>query len=258
MESIESILNKFDEISLTDISPDILINRIDTKFVFSEKKLPQFLKELSFNYKVLSIENKSIIHYNTTYYDTPDFSMYLMHHNGLLNRYKVRLRRYIETKTAFLEIKLKNNKGRTLKNRVAHDFCKINWTIVENEFIKSNTAFNPLILTPLVIVRFKRITLLNSSFNEKITIDTELDFSNKEHTVKINNLVLLEVKQPNIVVSEASSLLLKHKIKSISLSKYCLGVNYLYPHLKKNNFKQKLITLNKIIHDAPINHTSNI
>ena len=45
-------------------------------------------------------------------------TLYHDHHNGKLNRYKVRRRRYIDTDTEFLEVKLKNNKKRTIKSRI--------------------------------------------------------------------------------------------------------------------------------------------
>lgn len=40
-------------------------------------------------------------------------TFYHDHHNGKLNRFKIRQREYMDTKTSFLEVKFKNNQRRT-------------------------------------------------------------------------------------------------------------------------------------------------
>ena len=109
-----------------------------------------------------------------------------------------------------------------------------------------------------MLVNYSRITLFNNDFNEKITIDTDLVFSNNSSNFKLDNLVIVEVKQTARAKTPILAILKEDDIKPISLSKYCLGVNYLYPEVKKNNFKNKLVTLNKIINDTSISHITSI
>ncbi|MBL7911125.1 MAG: polyphosphate polymerase domain-containing protein [Bacteroidia bacterium] len=234
------------------------MNRTDTKFTFSSADLPLFLAQLSGHYKVLSINNNLKLSYRTQYYDTPEFAMYMRHHNDALNRYKVRHRTYQESNTGFLEVKLKNNKGRTIKERIAQDVLQSKWTETENNFIADRTTYAPQTLITSVLVKYTRITLINTRVNEKVTIDVDIAFSNDNNGHELGNVVIAEVKQAVKAKTPALAILKDLGIKPVSLSKYCLGVNYLYPDLKKNNFKQKLITLQKIINDKPISHFAGI
>lgn len=258
MNGLIQILESFNKISLEELNSVKLMNRTDTKFVLSVNKLPVFLKKLSSDFKILSIENKHSLSYTTLYFDTPGFSMYLKHHNKVLNRYKVRHRNYLDTNTGFLELKYKTNKGRTIKDRLVKNEIHDNWSIAEKNLIEKKTPYTAETLFPTVLVKYNRITFLNNNLNEKITIDLNLEFSNKEYMHSLKKIAIIEVKQSANVKTSVHSLLRDLKVKPFSISKYCLGVNYLYPHLKKNNFKEKLVTLNKIINDTTVDHYANI
>ena len=71
------------------------------------------------HYKCVEIENKRVSQYQTLYYDTKDMKLYNEHHNGHLNRYKIRHRTYVDSNLSFLEVKFKNNKGR--KNNMSNN-----------------------------------------------------------------------------------------------------------------------------------------
>jgi hypothetical protein len=98
-----------------------LMSRTDTKFAFKANKMPLLLKKLLPFYRVLAIDGKLIHDYKSLYYDTDDRKFYLDHHNGRVNRNKIRFREYVGSKLTFLEIKLKNNKGKTIKKRMKVD-----------------------------------------------------------------------------------------------------------------------------------------
>ena len=95
MVAIENLINQFNPISLKKMDGVKLLNRVDTKFVCSVIKLSNILKDLIGKYEILEINNRRIMSYQTKYYDTPDFKMFIAHQNGKLNRYKVREREYI-------------------------------------------------------------------------------------------------------------------------------------------------------------------
>ena len=52
------------------------------------------------------------------YFDTDDYEMYRMHHAGRTVREKIRVRTYLDSLDTFLEVKNKNNHGRTKKKRI--------------------------------------------------------------------------------------------------------------------------------------------
>ena len=106
----DNTLKQFDTATLEYVNTLNLNNRQDTKYAFRHSELSSVLEELKSNYKILEIENKKEFLYENLYYDTPDLFMYFQHHNGKLNRYKIRYRKYIDNNTIFFEIKKKTNK----------------------------------------------------------------------------------------------------------------------------------------------------
>ena len=118
MSELIKQISLFEPISLSEMDSVKLMNRSDTKFVFSNQTLLQTLPKLQGYYRVLEIENIRLSSYQSLYYDTEDFQFYHQHHNGKTNRNKVRYREYIDSGISFLEIKHKNNKGKTIKKRI--------------------------------------------------------------------------------------------------------------------------------------------
>ncbi len=66
-------LSEFNSISLKDLDKVQLLNRKDTKFVFSQNKLLQLLDRLKPLYRILEIEGKRTFVYDNTYFDTDEF-----------------------------------------------------------------------------------------------------------------------------------------------------------------------------------------
>ena len=113
-----TILNNFSVTSLKELNEMALDNRVDSKFVLPTKILSDILEYLSNNYSILTVADENLFTYENTYFDTPDRFFYHSHHNGKLNRLKLRFRRYKESNLCVLETKLKTNKSRTIKQRI--------------------------------------------------------------------------------------------------------------------------------------------
>ena len=121
MSNLPQIVDGFLPISLDEMDNVKLMSRTDTKFAFKSAKLPQLLEQMQPFYRVLAIDGKLVHDYKSLYYDTDDRKFYLDHHNGRVNRNKIRFREYVGSKLTFLEIKQKNNKGKTIKKRMKVD-----------------------------------------------------------------------------------------------------------------------------------------
>jgi hypothetical protein len=238
----------FEPISLAQMDGVKLMDRTDTKFVFKFEKLPGFLEQIMNYYSVLEVANARVSRYNTLYFDTDDFQLYLQHQNGKLNRHKIRFRRYVESGLNFFEIKFKNNKGRTIKDRIKRDDTEFKIDVKEKCFISEKTSLDPDSLKPKLWVNYSRITLVNKSSRERLTLDTNLNFKNDIADRKFNDLVIAEVKQERYSPSPFIRLMREHHIKDGFISKYCFGVISLHESIKKNNFKPKLLCLNKLIY----------
>ena len=118
MSNFLPIVADFLPITLNDMDEVKLMSRTDTKFVFQLSKLPKLLLQLQPFYNVLTINSKVIHNYKSLYYDTEERKFYIDHHNSRINRNKIRFREYVDSGLTFLEVKLKNNKGRTIKKRM--------------------------------------------------------------------------------------------------------------------------------------------
>ncbi len=246
LSSIEQIIQQFTPISLKEMDGVELMNRTDTKFVVSLDNLLSILDEVRETYKILEVNGVRFSHYETLYYDTKEFLFYTRHHNGKKNRWKIRKRSYVDSHLNFLELKFKTNRGRTQKQRTKIPSIGVEINAEEENFIgrKSGIDFR---LLPQVKNNFTRLTLVEPSFPERITIDLELSFEWNDQHKDLKQIVIVEVKQENRNrLSPFVQALKKRHVREESISKYCLGVAMLVPFVKKNNFKEKLIKVNKL------------
>jgi SPX domain protein involved in polyphosphate accumulation len=184
--------------------------------------------------------------YKSLYFDTEKFDLYRLHQNGKLNRYKVRIREYVETDVKFLETKFKTNKGRTVKTRreKSGDF---DLEDIDYDFIDKHTQVPTRLLKPCLWVFYSRITLVNNSMTERVTLDLNLEFDNNTNKVGYKNIVIAEVKRDKLANdSMFSELLREAKIQNSGLSKYCIGLVSVYDNVKYNKMKPKILKLKKI------------
>lgn len=254
MTGINGILSGFVPVSLADIGRVRLMDRKDTKFVFTEEMLPEILENLKSAYSVLEVNNIRAPRYQTDYYDTPEFYHFQQHHTKHLNRYKVRTRKYLESNDSFFEIKLRNNHGRTIKERIsiADDEAGINE--LTRSFIHRKSPVNHSELEHKLRVRFHRITLVNKHQIERVTVDFGLHYSNDTTEHSYERLIIAEVKQEKTSRSPFILLMRTNKIRRFSISKYCLGIMTLYGHVKHNLLKPKLRYLKRLTYATNGNH----
>ncbi len=242
-------LDQFETISLEEMDCVKLLDRMDTKFLFHKWQLPYILEMARPDHRVLTINGARVSGYESHYFDTPDYEMYLRHHNGKANRHKVRFRTYLDSETRYFEVKFKNNKGRTVKDRVK---VKVPGFQIEGKMetlLREKTPYQPDMLQEALSIWFDRITLVNESLSARITLDSSLNFAIGQETCGFPDLVIAEVKQARSNGSSFISLLHKRAIYPMSLSKYCLGISSLVPDIKKNNLKPKLLYVQKLNHE---------
>ena len=239
-------LSSFDKISLDEMNGVSLMKRVDTKFILSESQLLKVFSKIQKDYKILEIDNERLMQYSTLYFDTQNKKCFKEHHNGKLNRYKIRMRKYLVSDICFLEVKKKNNLGITNKTRrQIKDFETI-LSSGSKEFIY-NSQINDLLLEPALHNNFNRITLVNKNYPERVTIDTNLSFKSADKEKIFDNLVVIEIKQEgkrlNTVMNKALKLM---SILPTNFSKYCLGITNTFDNIKSNRFKEINLKINKL------------
>ncbi len=245
MEESLPILRQFEPITLKEMDSVKLMNRTDTKFIFNMSQFDAIILEIKDHYRVLEVEGKRLSRYETLYYDTKDLELYHKHHVGKLNRYKIRHRTYIESSIGFLEVKFKNNKGRTIKTRISKKDVPFEWEDESKTFLDKSLPFESMKLVPVIWINYSRLTLVNKKSAERLTIDLGLEFVRDKVSQKFNRLVIAEVKQEKRRASPFMDVMKKYHIREGSISKYCMGIAFTHDNVKKNNFKNKLKTINK-------------
>ncbi|MFI3248468.1 MAG: polyphosphate polymerase domain-containing protein [Rikenellaceae bacterium] len=251
---IDSIIAKFDGITLSQMDSVKLMNRTDRKYWFHRDQLAEILELVSKDYYILEIANQRNLPYSTIYYDTPQNEMYENHHRGKMNRYKIRRRNYVSTNSSFLEVKFKNNKGRTIKVRQPSNYHNINFDPMDAEFIRETTPYKCEELERALENSFRRMMLVSKGMNERCTIDSDLSFMSGENSAELGELVVVEVKSEGRSHSAIIDALNSKRIKPAGFSKYCIGRSLTNDELKKNNFKQKHRAIKKEINNQ-INRT---
>ncbi|MDE6085414.1 MAG: polyphosphate polymerase domain-containing protein [Muribaculaceae bacterium] len=242
-----SVLDRFSTISLEEMKQVKLMNRTDTKFVATEDQLHRLLELASEAYLLQMIDGEVLMPYYTRYYDTEDCAMYCRHHNGKLTRNKVRVRRYEGSGLEFIEVKRKNNKGRTDKRRITagehlDDNSRAN-------FLREASGYEAHTLRPQIENRFYRLTLVNKNKTERLTIDTRLRCVNlvAGADCDLTGLGIIELKRDGRVASPIAGMLKQLRIKQSGFSKYCIGMALTNPTLPTNRFKPRLRMIKKML-----------
>ena len=245
---LEEIIQSFDPITLGEMKSVKLMNRTDTKFVTTRPMLEKLLMMAQGDYYAQEIGGERNMLYDTTYFDTRSYGMYYEHQAGHTNRQKIRFRTYVSSNLQFMEIKTKNNHGRTKKKRIEvndmdlHDEAK-------RLFIDQHLHFGVDDLIPHMHNYFHRITLVNRAKTERLTIDTALEFNNMVTDThrEMDHLVIIELKRDGLVYSPVLEMLRKLRIHPHGFSKYCMGAAMTNDNLQVNRFKPKLHDVEKII-----------
>ena len=238
-------------ITLDEMRDVKLMNRVDTKYVVSESDVITLLEHMAkCGYRVQVIDGVRACRYDTLYYDTAERDMYVAHHNRQLTRQKIRTRTYVETGLTFLEVKNKNNRGRTKKRRTEiarNDFYSFADNAAARDFYSENGHYAHETISPALATRFVRITLVNPRLTERLTIDLSLEYEDmrNHNRASIPSMAIVELKQDGNVVSDLKRTMLEMRIRPLKVSKYCLGTTLTVEGIKRNRFKAKLRNIAK-------------
>lgn len=242
MLKTQELLAVFSPITLDEMSGIRLMNRLDTKYVLPTDTLDVFLNLVREDYRIQEVEGERNMAYRTVYLDTPSHSMFLAHQCGRAVREKVRVRTYVSSCLSFLEVKNKNNKGRTDKKRIRVTSVD---TVEEDggkEFLHQYAWYDWEQLTPQLANSFHRITLVNNARTERLTIDNGICFRNLQNgnEAALIQLVVVELKRDGRTYSPARDILHRLHVQPASFSKYCVGCVLTDASLKHNRFKSRI------------------
>ena len=244
---IENIVKEFEQIGLNKMDQVQLMNRVDTKFVFTQNHLINILPSLIKHYYILQVKGTLISKYESLYYDHTSLDFYFNHHRKKLDRYKIRYRKYLSSDITFLEVKHKKN-GRTDKKRIRVDDLNYEMTPEHAQFI-SDSGISKKELIPTLLNSFSRITFVSKKLDERLTLDLNLAFEWKDNKESIDNIIIAELKQNKSQRNSPFYQLMKsNQLRPLRISKYCIGIIKMYgkSNIKYNRFKKKLLKIKKL------------
>ncbi|MEH6826166.1 MAG: polyphosphate polymerase domain-containing protein [Motiliproteus sp.] len=248
------LLNSFSPISLEGLNQKAeMLSRVDNKYVVPSNVLQQVIAELAEGFDILDIDNCRSFTYDTRYFDDPERSAYYEHHQGLRKGFKVRVRRYADADLCFLEVKVKGKRGMTVKHRLPYDPEKLDSLSAEAFEFAQNTYSNhygkpfQYDLKRALDLRYKRITLVAKSGGERMTIDTDLQFSSADKSIQISPDVFIVETKSALGRGIADVIFRKvHERPIKRCSKYCVGMAALGEVSKWNRFIPTMRKLNLI------------
>jgi hypothetical protein len=147
-----------------------------------------------------------------------------------------------------MEVKTKNNHGRTKKKRIEVSDMDLQ-DPTKREFLAKHLRYGVDTLIPHMHNHFHRITLVNKAKTERLTIDTALHFHNvvTDRDRDMGPLVIVELKRDGLCYSPVLEMLRQLHIHPHGFSKYCMGAALTSDLLPVNNFKPKLSDVARIL-----------
>ena len=246
------ILDRFPPVTLEEMDGIKLMNRIDTKYLTDIRELDGILREaLERGYRIFENDGHRLHAYDSIYFDTADLKTFTDHRRGKSTRQKIRTRLYEDSGICFLEVKRKNNHGRTRKKRTGippDEFPDFRSDTSACIWLSDHSDYSPKELSPSLETRFRRVTLADEALSERLTIDVALSFRNlrTERDAEMGAAVVIELKQDARKRSTMREILLRHRVKPLKISKYCIGIVATDPDIAPGKFKEKLRLIEKI------------
>lgn len=215
-----------------------LFDRTDTKYILPAARIPDLLALCAPAYQAVDVMGQRLCGYSTLYFDSEDLLFYRRHHDGRALRHKVRIRTYEEPGIHFLEVKRRNNHGRTLKSRVpvATRHARELKHLANDAFRGIGLPVSAQALRPVLRVDYSRLTLVNRSEVERVTIDLRLRYTAGLALAVFPGLAIVELKQAHRAATPLRAALREMRVPEGGISKYCLGVVKLRPDARSNRF----------------------
>lgn len=221
-----------------------LQTRVDHTFLVPAEAMREIGERLQGKFKALEINDERLMKYESTYFDTPELSLFRAHRQGRRQRYKVRTRRYVETNARFTEIKIKGNRGETIKFRQprTNDQAMDHLGVEGHQFLRGVVSKHyeqglPA-LVPVLESHYRRATLVDPEGGERLTCDVELEWHSETESVPGSDMVLLETKTTGRGFMD--KLLAHMGYRPLSMSKYAAGTALLNPELAAGKWSRLL------------------
>ena len=239
-----------------------LQTRVDRKYLLTAADLDGLFANLQATARVLDIDGRRRSGYTSTYFDTDTFDTYLAAARSRPNRFKVRVRSYLDTDAHYLEVKTRSRLRHTMKTRcpaTAHDHLELSASgrqfVLEtlDEQLPTRRAPGHALavaaLGPTLSTHYQRTTLLVEPtahqtdlvpMPSRATIDTSLAFSAPgRERISYPGVAVIETKTTG-APSPIDRLLWQAGHRPTKVSKFGVGVALFNPELPATKWNRIL------------------
>ncbi len=218
-----------------------LQTRVDRKYIVGVDQLDTLA--LGANAAALEIDGSRHFRYETVYFDTPDRRLYLDTAYRRPRRFKVRIRTYVDSGASMLEVKRKDGRGRTDKDRLDLDAGgdRRRLDAEMRDFVDSSVATEVTDrLEEAATTRFDRTTIVDVGHHARYTIDHRLTSTASDgRMVELKDAVVVECKSPGRA-TPMDRALWAIGVRPARISKYCTTLAVLEPFLPANQWHRTL------------------
>ena len=220
-----------------------LQTRRDRKYVIDRSILSDLVADSWGDARVLAIGTDRSFRYESIYFDTPDLASYVGAARRRPRRFKVRTRSYLDEGACFLEVKVRDARGRTVKHRHPYDIDhRTRLTDSGRQFVATIEHAAAVVdqLQPTLTTAYRRATLVLAETQARVTIDVDLTWHHPDgRHADLPEVALVETKTagPPCPFDRA---LWRHGHRPATVSKYCTGLAALRPYLPANKWNRVL------------------
>jgi VTC domain len=220
-----------------------MLERLDNKYVVRSDVLREALPALAARFDMLEIAGRRAFTYETCYFDDAERRSYFDHHQGRRQRMKVRVRKYSDTGLCFVEVKLKDKRGVTVKKRLPYElrnYGRLDRKARAHVERSYRALYGQAFGRPLEAVlemSYQRLTLVAREGGERMTIDGCIRFrAGGEQSSTDDDIFIVETKSANGNGIADKILRALHQHPVNGCSKYCVGMSLTGAVDKRNRF----------------------
>lgn len=237
------VLLELDAVRLEELSARArLLVRHDRKYVMPLPSLEALLQRLTGELQVLEIGGHRCFRYESIYFDSVDLRSFHAASRGRPVRWKLRTRSYLDTRSAWTEVKVQDRRGQTVKHRQARAFgCGSRLGAADRAFF-DRVVPEPIGsrgLAPTLRTTFQRMTLLELTSESRVTIDVGLRCQIPKGPTVVYDEAIVETKTAG-GPSPFDRFLWSEGHRPLRMSKYGTGLAALRPELPSNRWHRQL------------------
>ena len=219
--------------------------RTDRKYLVDPELLDELISLLPGRLRALAIDDRRVFAYESVYFDTPDLRCYHDAARHRPHRFKVRTRTYLDSSECTFELKLRDARGRTVKERRHYEVDDRRDLTPAIDFLTPFPAIRAMAdeLVPTLTTSYRRSTLLVGDHEGRATIDSDVTATDEHgNCVDLSRHVLIETKS-NGHPTQLDRVLWQLHVRPIRISKYCTSLAALHADLPAHPWHRTLARL---------------